>query len=190
MEVVVVVVYAARHVRHPVPRTAAAVPGAAGSSRSATVPLALVVARSASSPLAVQPVPATDAVTVRRFLVGLLSAPFLLGLAAVHEVQTLNEAQYEWVADNVDGLAVTTALELPRMMWFQDTEWLNVDDYSNPGDMTRVLTSLAEDGPETVSLVLLDADMPRADRVVEGQDTLARGPPCGPRDLTVVVLER
>ena len=140
--------------------------------------------------LALEAVPATSVVTIRRFLVGLLVVPFLLGLAVVHEVQTYNEASYDFVVENVDGLAVTTAVELPRMMWFQDTEWLTVDDFTRPGDLSRLLASLAGDGPDTVSLVVLDADVPHVDDVVDQQDAWREVRRADRGELIVVVLER
>ena len=156
-----------------------------------TVPLVVVLALGVQRLLAVQPVPSPSAVTVRRFLLGLMVVPFLLGLAVVHDVQTGTDGLYSWIDDHVEEMVVTET-ELPRMMWRNDIQWLRVDAQDLQPDLAGLLGSLAadRDAPSEITLIVLDEHLSDADAAVTGQADWEETSRTHRDDITVVVLRR
>ena len=156
----------------------------------ATVPVVVVACVGVERLLAVAPDPGDAILPVRRFLVALVAIPFLLGVAVVYEVQSSNAALYRWVETNVDGLGITPAVELPRMMWRQDVRWLVVDDGDEGEDLAAVLDSLLQEDQRRASLVVLDRDLDLAAAALADEPRWSEVSRSQRDGLTVVVLER
>ncbi|WP_426573135.1 hypothetical protein [Aquihabitans sp. McL0605] len=155
-----------------------------------TVPIVIIVAVGIERLLQAEPRPSASLITVPRLLVVLMVVPVLAGLAVVHDVQSGTASLYAWVDQQVEGVAVTPSAELPRMMWHQDVPWLVVDDAKGSDDLAQVLRSLGDNGPEVVSVVVLDRDLPSASAAVADQGTWSEVSRDRREGLTVLVLHR
>ncbi|WP_426573134.1 hypothetical protein [Aquihabitans sp. McL0605] len=129
--------------------------------------------------------------TARLVVVALVVLPLLLGVIGVRSSRSASSTMFSEIDQAVDGVAVTPAGQLPRMMWNHPERWLVVDADDHGEDLAAVLGSLARGGAtDRVSLVLTSTDVPMAD------DVLARTAAWHEVDrrhasvLTVVVLSR
>jgi hypothetical protein len=114
----------------------------------ALVPLAVVAAGGLRT--AWEARPAASRMTFARAAGSLVAVGALVAVGSLGASRAGIEPLYQFVAESASPVNVTTAAELPRMMWREDLPWLRAD---RGGDLRSLLRTLHEQGASRVTLV-------------------------------------
>lgn len=155
-----------------------------------TVPLAVLAVAGAHRLAERAPSRPDGLITVPRVLVASVIVPFVLGVMVTARVHQSTDEQFSWTAAQIEGIAVTPAVELPRMMWRHDVDWLVVDDTRTTDDLVEVLAALEAGGEDQASLVLLDEHLDDADDAIAQSGTWVETSREDFEELTVVGVVR
>ncbi|MGN6693622.1 MAG: hypothetical protein ACTHN0_05545, partial [Aquihabitans sp.] len=104
----------------------------------------------------------SPAVPLGRALVGaVVVVPLLLGVWLCGTYRQFITTTLTGVDAQIEGVAITSDPQLPRMMWRYDQPWLVVDLEADEGSLTDLLADLHEDpdAPDQVSVLVQRYDL-------------------------------